>query len=283
MAVTQHEKAVRFRTLHEQSKAFLIPNPWDAGSARLLAALGFPALATSSGASAGVLGRRDHELACAESLALAHAMVEATDLPVSADLENGFGDTPETVAQTIRLAAQAGLVGGSIEDSTRDLEQPQYPLDVAVKRIEAAVVAARALDFPFTLTGRAENFVCGNLDLDDTIRRLQAYERAGVDVLFAIGLPDLDAVRAVCAAVDKPVNFMAGMPGKSFSVAELQDAGVRRISLGTSLYKCAMSALIGAAGEVADAGSFAYLDRSTAGAELNQLMRDGAAVSPADK
>lgn len=279
MAVTQHDKAVRFRALHAGPQAFVIPNPWDAGSARLLAGLGFAALASSSGASAGVLGRCDHELARAESLALARAVVEATDLPVSADLENGFGDAPETVAQTIRLAAQAGLVGGSIEDSTRDSAQPQYPFDVAVARIEAAVAAARALDFPFTLTGRAENFVCGNPDLDDTIRRLQAYERAGVDVLFAIGLPDLAAVRAVCAAVSKPVNFMAGIPGKSFSVAELDAAGVRRISVGTSLYRSAMSALVGAAREVADAGSFAYLDRSVAGAQLNQLMRDGAGAS----
>lgn len=282
MTVEQHDKAARFRALHEQSKAFVIPNPWDAGSARLLAALGFPALATSSGAAAGVLGRCDHELARDESLASARAVVEATDLPVSADLENGFGDAPDTVAQTIRLAAQVGLVGGSIEDSTRNPEHPQYPLEVAVKRIEAAVAAASALDFPFTLTGRAENFVCGNPDLDDTIRRLQAYERAGVDVLFAIGLPDLDAVRAVCAAVGKPVNFMAGMPGKSFSVAELQAAGVRRISLGTSLYKCAMGGLFAAAQEVVEGGSFGYLDQSLTGAQLQRLLRDGAALSSAN-
>lgn len=279
MIATQHDKAARFRALHAGLQAFVIPNPWDAGSARLLAGLGFPALATSSGASAGVLGRRDGEITCGESLALARAVVEATDLPVSADLEKGFGDAPETVAQTICLAAQAGLVGGSIEDSTGDPEQPQFALDMAAARIEAAVAAARALDFPFTLTARAENFVCGHPDLGDTIRRLQAYERAGADVLFAIGLPDLDAVRAVCAAVGKPVNFMAGMPGKSFSVVELQAAGVRRISMGTSLYKRAMHGLLTAAQEFSGAGSFSYVDHSLTGAQLNQLLRDGAGTS----
>lgn len=281
MSVTQHDKGVRFRELHAGPEAFVIPNPWDAGSARLLAGLGFPALATSSGASAGVLGRRDHELSRDEALAASRVIVEATDLPVSADLEKGFVDSPEDVAQTIRLAAEAGLVGCSIEDSTRDPHRPQFAFDDAVARIEAAVAAARALDFPFTLTARAENFVCGNPDLGDAIRRLQAYERAGADVLFAIGLPDLDAVRTVCAAVSKPVNFMAGMLGKSFSVAELEAAGVRRISVGTSFYRSAMSAVVLAAREVADAGSFGYLDRSLPGAELDQLMRDGAGISRA--
>lgn len=283
MTVTQHDKAARLHALHENPKTFLIPNPWDAGSARMLAALGYKALATSSGAAAGVLGRRDGEISRAEALAHAGAIVEATDLPVSADLEHGFGDTPDCVAKTIRLAANVGLVGGSIEDSTGNPAQPQYPFDLSVARIEAAVAASRALDFPFTLTARAENFVCGNPDLDDTIRRLQAYERAGADVLFAIGLPDLDAVRAVCAAVKKPVNFMAGMPGKSFSVAELEAAGVRRISLGTSLYKCAMSNLVAAAREVAEAGSFGYLDRTLTSAALNELIRDGANPSTASR
>ena len=272
MAVTQHDKAVRFRAMHEAAKTFVIPNPWDAGSARLLAALGFPALATSSGAFAGVLGRRDGEISRDESLALARAVVEATDLPVSADLEHGFGEAPDTVAQTIRLAAEVGLVGGSIEDSTGDAARPQYPFEHAVARVEAAVAAARALDFPFTLTARAENFVCGNPDLADTIARLKAYERAGADVLFAIGLCDLDAVRAVCAAINKPVNFMAGMPGKSFSVAELEAAGVRRISLGTSLYKSAMGALVGSAREVTRTGSFGYLDEALSGSALSEML-----------
>ncbi|MEO8803162.1 MAG: isocitrate lyase/phosphoenolpyruvate mutase family protein [Rudaea sp.] len=283
MPNSQHTKAKRFRALHENSKALLIPNPWDAGSARVLAALGYQALATSSGAAAGVLGRRDGEISRDEALTHAREIVTATDLPVSADLEHGFGDAPDTVAETIRLAAVAGLVGGSIEDSTGNPAQPQYPFDIAVARVAAAIAAARALDFPFTLTARAENFVCGNPDLDDTIQRLQAYERAGADVLFAIGLPDLAAVRAVCAAVKKPVNFMAGMPGKSFSVAELEAAGVRRISLGTSLYKCAMSNLVAAAREVADMGSFGYLDRTLAGTALNQLLHEGANTSTASE
>lgn len=276
MAVTQSEKAIRFRGLHDISKAFVIPNPWDAGSARLMAALGFQALATSSGAFAGVLGRRDGNISRDESLAMSRAVVDATDLPVSADLEHGFGDEPEAVAQTIQMAAATGLVGGSIEDSTGDPEQPQYPFEQALARIEAAVASARSLDFPFMLTARAENFVCGNPDLDDTIRRLKAYEQAGADVLFAIGLPDLKAVRAVCAAVTKPVNFMAGMPGKSFSVAELIAADVRRISLGTSLYKRAMGALVGAGKEVAEAGEFSYLADALTGATMNEMMCKGA-------
>ncbi|MGH8225446.1 MAG: isocitrate lyase/PEP mutase family protein [Gammaproteobacteria bacterium] len=263
MAVTQKDKAARFCALHEGPHAFVIPNPWDVGSARLLAGLGFQALATSSGASAGARGRSDGELSREEALAHARVIVGATELPVSADLEKGFGDAPEAVAETVRLAAETGLVGCSIEDSTHDPERPQYEFEHAVARIEAAVAAARTLDFPFTLTARAENFVCGNPDLDDAIRRLQAYERVGADVLFAIGLPDLDAVRAVCAAVTKPVNFMAGIPGRSFTVAALEAAGVRRISLGTSLYNSAMTGLVAAAREVAEAGTFGYTERSS--------------------
>lgn len=282
MAMTQSAKAVRFRTLHNISKAFVIPNPWDAGSARLMAALGFQALATSSGAFAGMLGRRDGEISRDESLALARAVVDATDLPVSADLEHGFGNEPEAVAQTIQMAAAVGLVGGSIEDSTGDPERPQYSFEQSLARIEAAVASARSLDFPFMLTARAENFVCGNPDLDDTIRRLKAYEQAGADVLFAIGLPDLDAVRVVCAAVTKPVNFMAGMPGKSFSVADLIAADVRRISLGTSLYKRAMGALVGAAQEVSESGEFGYLADTLTGATMNEMMRKGAESAELD-
>ena len=232
MAVSQGDKAARFRALHQGPGAFVIPNPWDAGSARILAGLGFPALATSSGASAGILGRRDGKVTRAEALAHARAIVEATDLPVSADLEKGFGDAPGAAAETIRLAAEAGLVGGSIEDATGDSARPLFDIGQATARVAAAVQAARALPFPFTLTARAENFIRGNPSLEDTIARLQAFERAGADVLFAPGLPDLAAVRAVCAAVSKPVNFMAGIRGKSFTVGELEAAGVRRISLG---------------------------------------------------
>ena len=272
MNKTQKDKAIRFRALHEGPGAFVIANPWDAGSARLLEGLGFVALATSSGASAGVLGRRDGQVKRDEALAHARAIVAATELPVSADLEKGFGDAPQDAAQTIRLAAEAGLVGGSIEDATGDLKQPLYEIAHATERVAAAARAARALPFPFTLTARAENFLRGNPDLEDTIRRLQAFEAAGADVLFAPGLPDLAAVRAVCAAVRKPVNFMAGIKGRSFSVAELEAAGVRRVSLATSLYRAAMTGLLEAAREVKDKGSFGYLERCLSTAELNGFM-----------
>jgi 2-methylisocitrate lyase-like PEP mutase family enzyme len=272
MTATQRDKAIRFRALHEGPGTFVVPNPWDAGSARILAALGFQALATSSGASAGVLGRRDGRVTRDEALAHARAIVAATDLPVSADLEKGFGDAPATTAETIRLAALVGLVGGSIEDATGDRDRPLYDLGQAAERVAAAVQAARALPFPFTLTARAENFIRGNPSLDDTIRRLQAFEKAGADVLMAPGLPDLAAVRAVCAAVSRPVNFMAGIKGKSFTVAELAAAGVRRISLATSLYRTAMTALLDAAREVKDGGTFGYLDRSLATPDLNAFM-----------
>jgi len=274
MTATQADKAARFKALHEAPGAFVIPNPWDAGSARVLAALGFQALATSSGASAGVLGRRDGRVTRDEALAHARAIVDATDLPVSADLEKGFGDAPAAAAETIRLAAGVGLVGGSIEDATGDKARPLYDIGHAIERVAAAAEAARALPFPFTLTARAENFLRGNPDLDDTIRRLQAFERAGADVLFAPGLPDLASVRAVCAAVSKPFNFMAGIKGKSFTVPELEAAGVRRISLATSLYRAAVSGLLEAAREVKDRGTFGYLDRTLATPELNGFMQD---------
>ncbi|HZM33866.1 MAG TPA: isocitrate lyase/phosphoenolpyruvate mutase family protein [Burkholderiales bacterium] len=271
---TQREKAERFRALHEGPGAFVIANPWDAGSARILAGLGFAALASSSGAQAGVLGRRDGQVAREEALAHCRAIVEATGLPVSADLEKGFGDAPREAAETIRLAAEAGLVGGSIEDATGDPRQPIYTLSHALERVAAAAEAARALPFPFTLTARAENFLRGNPDLDDTIRRLQSFERAGADVLFAPGLPDLATVRTVCASVTKPVNFMAGIKGRSFSVPELEAAGVRRVSLATSLYRAAMTGLVNAAREIQDHGSFAYLERCLSTAEINAFMKD---------
>jgi 2-methylisocitrate lyase-like PEP mutase family enzyme len=274
MAATQSDRAARFRALHEGPGAFLIPNPWDAGSARILTALGFSALATSSGASAGVLGRRDGKVTRDEALAHARAIVEATDLPVSADLEKGFGDAPAAAAETIRLAAGVGLVGGSIEDATGDKDKPLFDLAQATERVAAAVQAARALSFPFTLTARTENFLRGKPDLDDTIRRLQAFEKAGADVLMAPGLPDLDAVRTVCKAVKKPVNFMAGIRGKSFSVAALEAAGVRRVSLATSLYRAAMSGLIDAAKEVAEQGSFGYLERTIATPDLAKYLKE---------
>ena len=273
MTTTQSDRAVRFKALHQGPGAFVIPNPWDAGSARALAGLGFQALATSSGATAGVLGRRDGQVTREEALAHARAIVMATDLPLSADLEKGFGDTPAAVAETIRLAAEIGLVGSSIEDATGERDKPLYDIGHATERVAAAAQAARALPFSFTLTARAENFLRGHPDVEDTIRRLQAFERAGADVLFAPGLPDLASVRAVCAAVSKPVNFMVGIKGKSFTVAELEAAGVRRISLATSLYRAAMSGLLEAAREVKEKGTFGYLDRSLTTPELHGLMR----------
>jgi 2-methylisocitrate lyase-like PEP mutase family enzyme len=272
MTATQNDKAARFRALHEGPGVFVIPNPWDAGSARVLAALGFLALATSSGASAGILGRRDGQVRREEALAHARAVVDATDLPVSADLEKGFGDAPEAAAETIRLAADVGLVGGSIEDATGNPDRPLYDIGQATERVAAAAQAARALPFPFTLTARGENYLRGNPDLDDTIRRLRAFETVGADVLFAPGLPDLAAVRAVCAAVSKPVNFMVGIRGKSFTVAELTLAGVKRISLATSLYRAAMGGLVEAAREVKDRGTFAYVDRAISTPDLNALL-----------
>jgi 2-methylisocitrate lyase-like PEP mutase family enzyme len=272
MTATQREKGERFRALHAGPRAFVLPNVWDAGSARVVAGLGFEALATSSGAMAGVLGRRDGQVSRDEALAHARAIAAATDLPVSADFENGYGDAPERVAETIRLAAEAGLAGCSIEDATGRADAPIYDLAVATKRIAAAVEAVRALPFPFTLTARAENYLHDRADLDDTIRRLQAYEAAGADVLFAPGLPGLGAVRAVCASLARPVSFMAAIPGRSFSVAELESAGVRRVSLATSLYRAAMTGLIAAAREVADKGTFRYLETITTTSSINELM-----------
>jgi 2-methylisocitrate lyase-like PEP mutase family enzyme len=273
MTASQSDKAARFRALHQGPGAFLIPNPWDAGSARVLAGIGFAALATSSGAFAGTLGRRDGKVKRDEALAHARAVVDAVELPVSADLENGFGPAPAFAAETVRLAAGTGLVGCSIEDASGDKDKPLYELGHAVERIAAAAEAARALGVGFTLTARTENYLRGNPNLDDTIKRLQAFEKAGADVLMAPGLPDLGAVKAVCAALSKPVNFMAGIKGKSFTVAELEAAGVRRISLATSLYRAAVTGLIAAAQEAKDAGTFSYLDATLTTPELNGYMQ----------
>ncbi len=260
----QSDKAQHFRALHEG--CFVIANAWDAGTARILAGLGFQALATSSGAHAGTLGRRDGQVTRDEALAHARAIVEATDLPVSADFENCFADEPAAAAETVRLAGEIGLAGCSIEDATRD---KVYDFAYAVERVAAAARKSRIV-----LTARAENFVRGKPDLDDTIRRLQAFEKAGADVLMAPGLPDLESVRKVCAALSKPFNFMAGIKGKSFSVAELEAAGVRRVSLATSLWRAALSGMVEAAREVKEKGSFGYLERSLSTPELGKFMRD---------
>lgn len=271
--MTQREKGERLRALHTGPGVFVIPNPWDGASARLLQSLGFPALTTSSAAAAATYGRRDGRLTREQALAHCRLIVESVDLPVAGDLENGFGDEPDVVAETIRLAAAVGLVGGSIEDATGRAEEPLYPRERAVERIAAAVAAARALPFPFTLVARAEGFIRGRPDLDDVLGRLEAFERAGADVLFAPGLPDLDAVRRVCAAVRKPVNVMAAAPGKGFTVAALGAAGVKRISLAAALYRAAMQGMIDAAREVQGAGTFSFLERTISGSEFGAYLQ----------
>jgi 2-methylisocitrate lyase-like PEP mutase family enzyme len=274
MASSQTDKARAFRALHGSPGAFVIPNPWDVGTARILAGLGFAALATTSAGLAFALGRRDGEGAVSRNEALAHAgaIVGATPLPVSADLENGFGDAPESAAETIRLAAETGLVGASIEDATGDPERPIYDTSLAVERIAAAAEAARALPFPFTLTARAENFLHGRPDLDDTIGRLQGFEGAGADVLYAPGLRDLAMIRTLCAAVGKPVNVIMGLSGAPLSVDQLAAAGVRRISLGSALSRAALGAFLRAAREVKERGTFSFADEAASFADLQPFM-----------
>lgn len=275
MTVTQSDKAARFEALHERPGAFIIPNPWDAGTARLLTGLGFEALTTTSAGLAFSLGRRDGANAVSreETLANAKAIVDATDLPVAADLENGFGDAPEAAAETIRLAAeQAGLVGGSIEDSSGDPERPIYDFRHAVERIAAAAEAARALPFPFVLVARAENYLHGRADLDDTIRRLQAFEDAGADALFAPGITRPDDIRTLCESVGKPVNMIMGFQSASYSVSELEALGVKRISVGSALSRAALAAVLRAAKEMKEQGTFRFAAQAVSYAEANELV-----------
>jgi 2-methylisocitrate lyase-like PEP mutase family enzyme len=273
MDPSQIERAQAFRALHERPGVFVIPNPWDVGSARILAGLGFEALATTSAGMAFALGRRDGAVSREDALAHARTIVGATALPVSADLENGFSDAPETVAETIRLAAATGLVGGSIEDASGDPGRPIYDLSLAVERMSAAVEAARSLPFPFTLTARAENFLHGRTDLDDTINRLQAFEAAGADVLYAPGLRDLGAIRTVCQAAARPVNVIMGIAGAAFTVGELAAAGVRRISLGSALSRVALGAFLRAAREIKERGTFTLADGAASFAEIEAFMQ----------
>lgn len=272
MTISQLEKAQRFRALHERPGVFIIPNPWDIASTLLLKGMGYEAIATSSAASACAMGKRDGQLTRHEALNHAVMIVEATDLPVSADLERGFGDAPETVAETVRLAGTAGLVGCTIEDTTGDASHPIYDFELAVERITAAAESAKSFDFPFILTARAHSLMFPNPSLDEIIRRLQAFEKAGADVLFAPGLPDLNTVREVCASVTKPVNFMVGLKGRSFSVAELAAAGVKRISLATSLYRAAMTGFLTAISEVKESGRFEFVENSVSTLDLLRLM-----------
>jgi len=272
---TQAERGKRFQALHARPGAFVIPNPWDAGTARILASLGFEALTTTSAGLAFALGRRDGDgvVTREEALANARAIVDATDLPVAADLENGYGDSPEAAAETIRLAGEtAGLVGGSIEDATGDPRKPIYDFQHAVERVAAAALAARALPFPFVMVGRAENFLHGRPDLDDTIRRLQAFEAAGADALYAPGVTRAEDIRAVCAAVSKPVNVVMGLKGASFSVAELAALGVRRISVGSALSRAALGAFVRAAREIREHGTFRFAEEAIPYSQVNDLM-----------
>lgn len=272
--MNQLDKALSFKHLHQGAHPLVVPNPWDAGTARVLTSMGFKALATISAGLAFALGRRDAENALSRDdiLRNAHDIVQATDLPVSADLENGFGDSPECVAETIRMAAEIGLIGGSIEDATGRQAQPIYSFEHAVERIAAAAEAARALPFPFTLTARAENFLNGRFDLDDTIRRLQAFEAAGADVLFAPGLPNAEAMRLVCASVSKPVSVVMGLRGTTYTVAQLGTLGVRRISLGSSLSRAAWAGFMQAAKEVQSMGTFAFADQAVPFDVVNGMM-----------
>jgi 2-methylisocitrate lyase-like PEP mutase family enzyme len=273
MTTAQQEKYLRFKALHERPETFLIPNPWNAGTARLLTALGFEALATTSAGLALSIGRRDSAAGLSREMVLENAreIVEATPLPVSADLEDGFGSEPACCAETIGLAAGIGLVGGSIEDATGDQADPIFDFEQAVDRVRAACEAARGL--PFTLTARAENYLYERPDLDDTIRRLQAFEEAGADVLYAPGLPSLDAIRAVCEAVGKPVNVVMGLSGATYSLEELQAVGVKRISVGGAFARAALGAFIRAAKEVKEHGTFTFAEDAIPDAEVRDYMR----------
>lgn len=275
---TQQQKFDRFAALHQGPGAFVIPNPWDAGSARILASLGFEALATTSAGYAFSVGKRDSSasLSRAKILANAQAIVQATDLPVSADLEDGFGAEARACAETVAQACDIGLVGGSIEDATGNPAAPIYEHAAAVERIRAAAQAAAGR--PFLLTARAENFLWGRPDLHDTIARLQAYSQAGAHVLYAPGLRDLEAIRTVCREVDKPVNVVMGLSGPRYSVAQLADAGVRRVSVGGSLARAALGAFVRAAQEIRASGTFDYAEQALPGAMLAQLMSAGKPV-----
>lgn len=266
------QKGALFRDLHRRDGAFMIPNPWDAGTARLLALLGFEALATTSAGYAFTLGRRDNEVGREQMMAHVADLVAATDLPVSADLENGYGDDPDTVAETIRQAAAAGLVGASIEDATARPADPIYAFDLAVERIRAAVEVVRGLPFPFTLTARAENFLVGRRDLPDTIKRLQAFQEAGADVLYAPGLGNRAEIEAVVGAVDRPVNVIMGVPGLKLSVADLSAVGVKRISVGSSFSRAALGAFLRAAREVKEQGTFTYSEEAVSYKDISALL-----------
>jgi 2-methylisocitrate lyase-like PEP mutase family enzyme len=269
---TQADKGHAFRALHAREGAFIIPNPWDVGSARILAQTGFEALASTSAGFAFTLGRRDNTIARYAMLDHVATIAAATELPVSADLENGYADTPEGVAETYALAATTGIVGASIEDSTGDPAQPLFDIAIAAERVRAAVEAVRALPFPFTLTARAENFLVDQKDLTDVIRRLQAYQEAGADVLYAPGLVERDDIVAVVKSVDRPLNVVMGLAGARFSLGELAALGVKRVSVGSALARASFGALIDAAREMREHGTFAFADHAVAYRELGAMF-----------
>lgn len=271
---TQIERATTFRALHEHNTAFIIPNPWDPGSARLLEHLGFEAVATTSMGYAFSIGRRDNTLSRDQTLKNAADIASATNLPVSADLENGFGDLPEVVAETIRLAAETGIVGGSIEDATGNASAPIYDLELAVERVKAAVEAVRALPFAFTLTARAENYLHGRPNLSDTIARLQAFQDAGADVLYAPGLATREDIVTMVRSVDRPVNVVMGLRGVQLTLADLAEIGVRRVSVGSSLQRIALAAFLNAAREMRDHGTFTYAAQAANPAEISKIFGD---------
>jgi 2-methylisocitrate lyase-like PEP mutase family enzyme len=270
--MNQLEKGIAFRALHQRESAFIIPNPYDAGTARILAYLGYEALATTSAGYAFTVGQRDNTISREQMMAHVAAIATATPLPVSADLEHGFGDDPETVAETIRLGAEAGLVGGSIEDSTKRPDDPIYELGEATDRIRAAAEAAHSLPFPFTLTARAENYLVGRPDLADTIRRLQAYQEAGADVLYAPALKTREDIATVVRSVDRPVNVLMGLPDVRLSVSDLSSLGVKRISVGSGLARAALGAFLRAANEMREHGTFTFADDAVSYRDLSAMF-----------
>jgi 2-methylisocitrate lyase-like PEP mutase family enzyme len=269
---TQLEKGLAFRGLHQRNGAFIIPNPWDIGSARMLAQLGFEALATTSSGYAFTMGQRDYTVGRDAVLAHISALAPATDLPLSADLENGFGDAPKTAAETIRLAAGAGAVGGSIEDATGRADHPVYEPELAAERVRAAAEIAHGLGFPFMLTARAENYLHGRCDLKETIGRLQAYQEAGADVLYAPGITSNDEIATLVRSVDRPVNVLVGLRGAPSNMADLSAIGVRRVSLGSGLARAAFGSLLSAAREMREQGTFAFAEDAPSSRDIGAMF-----------
>jgi 2-methylisocitrate lyase-like PEP mutase family enzyme len=270
--VSQAEKGRAFRGLHERDRAFIIPNPWDVGTARLLAHLGFEALATTSAGYAFSVGQRDNTIGRERMMSHVQEIVSATDLPVSADLENGFGDDPKTVAETVRLAAAAGLAGCSIEDDTQRAEARIYDRELAAERIRAAVSVVRSLPFPFTLTARAENYLAGRADLKDTIERLQSYQEAGANVLYAPGLTSESDIATLVRSVDRPVNVVMGLRGVQLSLAELSALGVKRVSVGSALTRAALGAFLRAAREMREQGTFTFANEAVSFQDVSAMF-----------